>query len=78
VNRYSAFRISDKPLYVQDEPRITEEFEEKIRRHTEGKYEKAADVDNYAVRNTIRALRETGQLERTYVFFVMDNGYLLG
>jgi arylsulfatase A-like enzyme len=76
VNRYSAFRISYKPLYVQDEARLTKETKDKIRKHTEGKYEELAD--DYAVRNTIRALRETGQLERTYVFFVMDNGYLLG
>jgi arylsulfatase A-like enzyme len=75
---YDEKDVSDKPRNVRDEPRITEETEGKIRSLTEGKYEELADIDDYAVRDTIRVLRDTGQLERTYIFFVTDNGFLLG
>lgn len=35
------------------------------------------DVDD-AVRRVVRVLRETHELDRTYLFFTSDNGYLLG
>lgn len=75
---YDEKNVSDKPRFVRKQPRLSAEDRENIRKHTEGKYEEAADIDDYAVGDTIRALRETGQLDRTYVFFVTDNGYLLG
>ncbi len=75
---YNEEDVSDKPHHVRNEPRLTQETKDKIQSHTEGKYEELADIDDHAVRNTIRALRETGQLNRTYIFFVTDNGYLLG
>ncbi len=75
---YDEEDVSDKPRAVRDLPRLSAEDEKKIRNHTEGKYEELADIDDYAVRGTIRALREAGQLDRTYVFFVTDNGFLLG
>ncbi len=75
---YNEEDVSDKPRFVRDRPRLSAEDIKSIRKHTEGKYEEAADIDEFAVRNTISVLRETGQLDRTYVFFVTDNGYLLG
>jgi len=43
----------------------------------EGKLEELQDVDDQIGR-VLDVLRETGQLRRTWIFFVSDNGYLLG
>ena len=43
----------------------------------EGKLEELQDVDDQIGR-VLDVLRDTGQLRRTWIFFVSDNGYLLG
>jgi len=48
-----------------------------LREAYESKLENLQTVDDL-VAELLTALKETGQLERTYIFFMTDNGYLLG
>ena len=48
-----------------------------MRRVLEGKLEELQDLDDQIGR-LLAVLRKTGQLKRTWVFLVSDNGYLLG
>src|SRR5215212_6201479 len=50
----------------------------KVQAEYEGKMEELADLDYYGMRPILRALRETGQLANTVIFFTSDNGYLHG
>jgi arylsulfatase A-like enzyme len=66
--------ISDKPSYLQESQHLSRaairtQFRQRIR---------TLQAVDEAVAKTIAVLRETGQLDRTYVFFTSDNGYLLG
>ena len=66
--------MSDKPTWLRDLP---PQDRERMRRIYEGKLEELQDVDDQ-VAKVLDVLRETGQLRRTWIFFVSDNGYLLG
>jgi arylsulfatase A-like enzyme len=48
-----------------------------MRQIYEGKLEELQDVDDQIAR-VLDVLRRTDQLRRTWIFFVADNGYLLG
>lgn len=48
-----------------------------MRQIYEGKLEELQDVDDQVGR-VLKVLRRTGQLKRTWIFFISDNGYLLG
>ena len=48
-----------------------------MQRIWEGKLEELRDVDDQ-VRDLVRTLSETGQLDNTVIMMVSDNGYLLG
>ena len=48
-----------------------------MRQIYEGKLEELQDVDDQ-IGKVLDVLRGTGQLRRTWIFFVSDNGYLLG
>ena len=48
-----------------------------MRKIYEGKLEELQDVDDQ-IGEVLDVLRRTGQLRRTWIFFVSDNGYLLG
>ena len=66
--------MSDKPSWMRDLPR---QDREEMRRVLEGKLEELRDLDDQIGR-LLTLLWKTGQLERTWIFFVSDNGYLLG
>lgn len=66
--------MRDKPSWLHGLPFRSRE---ESRLAWEGKLEELQDVDDQ-VRSAIRVLRKTGQLGRTYIIFVSDNGYLLG
>ena len=69
--------VSDKPAYVRERPPLSEEQRRSIRATREGKLETLQTVDDM-VGNLLRTLGEMGRLENTYVFYLTDNGFLLG
>ncbi|KRF32423.1 hypothetical protein ASG94_18370 [Nocardioides sp. Soil805] len=66
--------LSDKPTWMRDLPPQDRAL---MRRVLEGKLEELQDLDDQ-VGLLLDVLWRTGQLERTWIFFVSDNGYLLG
>jgi arylsulfatase A-like enzyme len=66
--------MSDKPTWLRDLPK---QERRRMRKTYEGKLEELQDVDDQVGR-ILDVLRRTGQLRRTWIFFVSDNGYLLG
>ena len=68
--------VSDKPRYVREGPTLTDEqaaVEHDVHRQ---RLRAAASLDDL-VGGVIDALRSSGELENTYVFFWTDNGYHL-
>ena len=66
--------LSDKPTWMRDLPR---QERAQMRAVLEGKLEELQDLDDQ-VAQLLDTLFRTGQLDRTWIFFVSDNGYLLG
>ena len=66
--------MSDKPTWLRDLPPQDRTL---MRRVLEGKLEELQDLDDQ-VGLALDVLWRTGQLDRTWIFFVSDNGYLLG
>jgi len=66
--------VGDKPTWLRDLP---PQDRRRMQRIYEGKLEELQDVDDQ-VAKVLDTLKETGQLRRTWIFFVSDNGYLLG
>ena len=66
--------LGDKPAWMQSLP---PQDRRRVRRIYEGKLEELQDVDDQ-VEGVLDVLHRTGQLSRTWIFFVSDNGYLLG
>lgn len=66
--------MSDKPTWLRDLP---PQDRDRMRRLYEGKLEELQDVDDQ-IGKVLDVLRRTDQLARTWIFFVSDNGYLLG
>ena len=66
--------MSDKPTWLRDLP---PQDRGRMRRLYEGKLEELQDVDDH-IGDVLDVLRRTGQLARTWIFVVSDNGYLLG
>ena len=66
--------LSDKPSWMQDLP---PQDRAQMRAVLEGKLEELQDLDDLIAR-LLDVLWETGQLDRTWIFLVSDNGYLLG
>ena len=66
--------MSDKPDFMQDRPLKDRSA---MRSIWENKLEQLQDTDNQ-VERILDALAATDQLSRTFVFFVSDNGFMLG
>jgi N-acetylglucosamine-6-sulfatase len=66
--------MSDKPSWLRDLP---PQDRQRMRKLYEGKLEELQDVDDQ-IGKVLDTLRSTDQLRRTWIFFVSDNGYLLG
>lgn len=66
--------MSDKPTWLRDLPG---QDRDRMRAAYEGKLEELQDLDDQVGR-LLTVLWRTGQLDRTWIFFVSDNGYLLG
>jgi N-acetylglucosamine-6-sulfatase len=69
--------LSDKPAWVQAEAPYADAEREWDTSQYRGKLGELQEVDDM-VRCLMSTLANTGQLANTYVFFVTDNGYLLG
>jgi N-acetylglucosamine-6-sulfatase len=69
--------VSDKPGPISEKPRIEgSEMREAIAKYR-CRLESLLAVDD-SVAKIVRALRRTGELDNTYVFFTSDNGYVQG
>ena len=66
--------LDDKPPWMRT---LERQDPDKMRQVWEGKLEELRDLDDQ-VREVVRALRATDQLDRTVVMLVSDNGYMLG
>ena len=66
--------MSDKPSWMRDLPR---QERAQMRAVLEGKLEELQDLDDQVGR-LLDVLWRTDQLDRTWIFFVADNGFLLG
>jgi arylsulfatase A-like enzyme len=66
--------VADKPAYVRRAPLVSAAS---VTREHRGRIRSLQAVDEQ-VGALVRALRRTGELSRTYLFFTSDNGYLMG
>ena len=66
--------MSDKPTWMRTLPPQDRRL---MRQIYEGKLEELQDVDDQ-VGSVLKVLWRTGQLRSTWIFFISDNGYLLG
>lgn len=69
--------VSDKPAHVRDRPRLSDAQKDAAQRRHRARLEALLAVDE-GVEQVIGALEETGALDRTYVLFLSDNGWLEG
>jgi N-acetylglucosamine-6-sulfatase len=69
--------LSDKPKWVQAEAPYTYSERQRDTGAYRGKLRELQEVDDM-VRRLMDAIAQTNQLENTFVFFLTDNGYLLG
>ncbi|HSK83270.1 MAG TPA: sulfatase [Rubrobacter sp.] len=69
--------VSDKPKWVRQLPRLTDEDRAKYNRKYRDRLRAMRSVDD-AIAGLLRSLRETGQLDNTYVVLWNDNGYHMG
>ena len=86
-DRFDGVKLPRTPAFDEDDvstkpeayrrPPLSGQEKRKLRRAYEGKLEALQGVDDL-VGGLVGVLRETGQLENTYVVYLTDNGYLLG
>jgi arylsulfatase A-like enzyme len=77
VPSYNEENVRDKPLGVRRRPAIDDLTAVSITENYQQRLESLLAVDE-AVAAIVRALRSTGQLDNTYLFFTSDNGYFHG
>ncbi len=69
--------VSDKPAWVRELPRVSDEVRAKDTAHNRDRARAMRSVDD-AVGDLLDRLKETGELENTYVVLWNDNGYHMG
>jgi len=69
--------VSDKPDWIRDNPRLGPEQKAYMQELHRKRLQSMLAVDDM-VGDLIKSLRESGELENTYVFFTSDNGFHLG
>jgi N-acetylglucosamine-6-sulfatase len=74
---YNEGDVTDKPRWVQRLPRLHKDRRDAIDRFRIRQYQTLTSVDN-AVGNIVNALRDSGALDNTIVFFMSDNGIAWG
>ncbi|HYN20143.1 MAG TPA: sulfatase [Thermoanaerobaculia bacterium] len=69
--------VRDKPLHIQKLPRLSSAKRESILRMYRAQLESLLAVDEL-VERLIKALEETGRLDKTVILFASDNGFYHG
>jgi N-acetylglucosamine-6-sulfatase len=69
--------VSDKPGFIRDLPRLSEDDIAEITTHHRQRLECLQAVDEL-VQTAVETLEETGELDRTYIVYASDNGFHLG
>ena len=69
--------VSDKPSYIQGRPVLNAKQIDELDHEYRTRVEALLAVDE-GVERIVKALAERGDLANTYIFFMSDNGYLLG
>ena len=69
--------VSDKPSFIARRDRLDAAQIRKLRKAYRSRLAALLAVDD-AIRSLTRTLRRSGELRRTYVMLVSDNGYLFG
>lgn len=69
--------VSDKPSFIARRDRLDSARIRKLRKAYRSRLAALLSVDD-AIRSLTRTLRRSGELKRTYVMLVSDNGYLFG
>jgi N-acetylglucosamine-6-sulfatase len=69
--------VSDKPEWVRQLPRISDQDKAMYNRRYRNRLRAMRSVDD-AIAGLLRSLRETGQLDNTYLVLWNDNGYHMG
>ena len=69
--------VGDKPAWVRNRPSLSDQEMARIDRQNRQRLRSLLAVDEMLA-GLIDVLRQTGQLDRTYVFFTSDNGYHMG
>ena len=69
--------MSDKPSYIQGRPVLNAKQIDELDHEYRTRVEALLAVDE-GVEGIVKALAERGDLANTYIFFMSDNGCLLG
>jgi N-acetylglucosamine-6-sulfatase len=69
--------VSDKPDWVADNPPLSQEQRKYMEELHRKRLQSMLAVDDM-VGDLVEALRESGELDNTYIFFTSDNGFHLG
>jgi arylsulfatase A-like enzyme len=69
--------VSDKPGFIQELPRLSEDEIAEITTHHRQRLECLQAVDEL-VETLVETLKDTSELERTYLVYASDNGFHLG
>jgi N-acetylglucosamine-6-sulfatase len=69
--------VSDKPNWVADNPPLSVEQKKYMEELHRKRLQSMLAVDDM-IGNLIKALRDSGDLRNTYIFFTSDNGFHLG
>jgi N-acetylglucosamine-6-sulfatase len=69
--------VSDKPEWVRQLPRISDQDRRTYNRRYRNRLRAMRSVDD-AIAGLLRSLRETGQIDNTYIVLWNDNGYHMG
>lgn len=77
VPSFNEADVGDKPEWVRTRPSLTAQQVAQIDEQYRQRLRSLLAVDEM-VAGLINVLRETGQLDRTYIFFTSDNGYHMG
>jgi N-acetylglucosamine-6-sulfatase len=69
--------VSDKPAWVSDNPPLSQEQKKYMEELHRKRLQSMLAVDDM-VGDLVKALKESGELDNTYIFFTSDHGFHLG
>ena len=69
--------VSDKPAYIRNRPKLTERQITQLTQDYRKRLQSLQAVDDM-IESLVNTLKQTGQLDNTYIFFTSDNGFHLG